>query len=402
MSLTSTSPLSMRIQRMEESATIKMAQDARNLAAQGHDVISLSLGEPDFDTPQHIKDAAVQALADGYTKYTPVPGLVELREAIKTKFKRDNNLDYEVNQIVVSNGAKQSIANIAHVLLNSGDEVVILAPFWVSYSAIVKIAGGVPVVVKAGIDTDFKVSAEQLDAAITERTKFVLFSSPCNPTGSVYTHDELKGMADVIAKYDDVYIVSDEIYEYINFMGKHVSIGAFPNVKDRTITVNGFSKGFAMTGWRLGYMGAPKEIAAACQKIQGQFTSGANAFGQKAGAVALMSDLTPTYQMRDAFLHRRDMVIEKLKEIPGFKVNNPQGAFYVFPDISEYFGKSDGNQVINNADDFCSYILNNAYVAVVTGSAFGEDNCFRLSYAASEEQLLEAISRIKAACAKLS
>ena len=402
MSVTSTTPLSLRIQRMEESATIKMAQDARNLAAQGHDVISLSLGEPDFDTPQHIKDAAIQALQDGYTKYTPVPGLVELREAIKTKFKRDNNLDYDTNQIVVSNGAKQSIANIALALLDSGDEVVILAPFWVSYSAIVKLAGGVPIIAKAGIETDFKVSAEQLEQAITPRTKFVLFSSPCNPTGSVYNHDELQSLADVVARHEGVYIVSDEIYEYINFMGKHVSIGAFPNVKDRTITVNGFSKGFAMTGWRLGYMGAPKEIASACQKIQGQFTSGATAFGQKAGAHALLADLTPTYQMRDAFLKRRDLVLELLNDIPGFKVNNPQGAFYVFPDISEYFGKSDGQQVINNADEFCSYILNTAHVAVVTGSAFGDDDCFRLSYAASEEQLTEAIARIKKAVSKLS
>jgi len=402
MSVSTTNPLSLRVQRMEESATLKMAQEARNLAAQGHDVISLSIGEPDFDTPQHIKDAAVQALKDGYTKYTPVPGLVELREAIKTKFKRDNNLDYDTNQIVVSNGAKQSIANIAMALLDSGDEVVILAPYWVSYSAIVKLAGGVPVTLKAGIEDDFKVSAEDLDKAITDRTKFVLFSSPCNPTGSVYSHDELKAMADVIAKYEDVYIVSDEIYEYINFMGRHVSIGAFPNVKDRTITVNGFSKGFAMTGWRLGYMGAPREIAAACQKVQGQNTSGANAFGQKAAAHALLSDMTPTYQMRDAFLRRRDMVIEKLREIPDFQVNHPQGAFYIFPDISAYFGKSDGQRAINNADEFCGYILSEAHVAVVSGSAFGADNCFRLSYAASEEKLLEAISRIKNAMAKLS
>ena len=401
MSLTSTTPLSLRIQRMSESATLKMAQVARDLRAQGHDVISLSIGEPDFDTPQHIKDAASKALNDGYTKYTPVPGLVELREAICTKFKRDNNLDFGINNIVVSNGAKQSIANLSLALLDSGDEVVLFAPYWVSYHAIIKLAGGVPVPIKAGVKTDFKITPEQLDAAINEKTKFVLFSSPCNPTGSVYSHDELEALANVIAKYENLYIISDEIYEYINFVGKHISIGSFENVKNKTITVNGFSKGFAMTGWRLGYIGAPVEIAKACAKIQGQFTSGATAFGQKAAAYALLSDMTPTYQMRDSFLQRRDLVVEKLREIPGFKVNNPEGAFYVFPDISSYFGKTDGQVVINNADEFCNYILDHAHVAVVTGSAFGDDNCFRISYAASEKQLLEAISRIKKVVAKL-
>ncbi|GJM31366.1 MAG: aminotransferase [Saprospiraceae bacterium] len=401
MSVVSTSVLSERVQRMEESATIKMSQMARDLKGQGHDVISLSLGEPDFDTPDHIKEAAKAALDQGFTKYTPVPGLVELRKAIKNKFKRDNNLDFEINQIVVSNGAKQSIANLALALLNEGDEVIILAPYWVSYSDIVVLAGGVPVLVKAGIDDDYKVSAAQVKAAITDRTKIVLFSSPCNPTGSVYTKEELKAIADVVAAHENIFIISDEIYEYINFTSAHASIGAFPNVKDRTITVNGFSKGFAMTGWRLGYIGAPLEIAEACGKIQGQFTSGANAFGQKAAEYALQADMTPTHEMRKAFLHRRDMVIELLNKIPGFKVNRPQGAFYIFPNITHYFGTSDGKTEVNNADDFCEYILFNAHVAVVSGSAFGADNCFRISYAASEQDLREAIRRIGEAVAKL-
>lgn len=402
MSSTMTNQLSQRILQMSESATIKMAQMARDLAAQGHDVISLSLGEPDFDTPQHIKDAAAKALTDGYTKYTPVPGLVELRKAIVTKFKRDNNLDFDINQIVVSNGAKQSIANLALTLLNDGDEVIIFSPYWVSYYEIVRLGGGVPIPVYAGIEQDFKVTAEQVKAAITDKTKLVLFSSPCNPTGSVYTHDELKSIADVIAEHEDIYIISDEIYEYINFTGGHASIGSFENVKDRTVTVNGFSKGFAMTGWRLGYIGAPLWIAKACAKMQGQFTSGATAFGQMAAAHALTSDLSPTFKMREAYLKRRDLVKSLLTEIPGMKINDPQGAFYIFPDISSFFGKSDGTTTINNANDFCEYLLQTAYVGVVTGSAFGADKCFRISYASSEEKLIEAIKRIKEATSKLS
>ncbi len=402
MDAATTAQLSLRIQRMEESATIKMAQMARDLAAKGHQVISLSLGEPDFDTPQHIKDAAKQALDDGYTKYTPVPGLVELREAIKTKFKRDNHLDFDINQIVVSNGAKQSIANVMLSLLDNEDEVLILSPYWVSYSEIVKVADGIPVPVHAGIEQDYKVTAEQVEAAITNRTKVLLFSSPCNPTGSVYTESELRAIADVVAKHEQIIIVSDEIYEYINFSDKHVSIGTFANVQDRTVTVNGFSKGFAMTGWRLGYIGAPRWIAAACSKVQGQFTSGATAFGQKAAAHALLSDMTPTHQMREAFLKRRDLVIELLSQVPGFKVNRPQGAFYIFPDISDFFGKSHDGFVINNADDFCEYILQKAHVAIVTGSAFGAENCCRLSYAASEGELREAIQRIGEATTKLT
>ncbi len=402
MSIETKSRLSSMVREMSESETLKMAQMARNLKAQGHDVISLSLGEPDFDTPDHIKMAAIKALSEGFTKYTPVAGIPELLDAISKKFKRDNNLDYAPNQIVVSNGAKQSIYNVAFSLLEKGDECIIFAPFWVSYAEIIKMTGATPVYVSAGVEQDYKVTAEQVEAAITDRTKMVLFSSPCNPTGAVFTKSELREIAEVIAKHDDIYIVSDEIYEYINYTTVgHTSIGSFDIVKDRTITVNGFAKGFAMTGWRLGYIGAPKFIADACNKIQGQCTSGANSFSQKAAVVALNSDLEPTYKMRTQFLYRRDLVINLLSEIEGFKVPTPEGAFYVFPDISEYFGKSDGSIVINNADDFCDYVMMNVHVGLVSGSAFGDPNCFRLSYAASEAQLREAIRRIKTVVEKL-
>ena len=387
--------LSQRVLGLAESETLKMARMARELKALGHDVISLSLGEPDFDTPDHIKDAAYQALKDGYTKYTPVAGLPELTKSISEKFKRENNLDYRPEQIVVSNGAKQTVYNLCQALLNDGDEVVVFSPYWVSYWEIVKLSGGVPVPVYAGVERDFKPSPEQLEAAITPKTKFVLFSSPCNPTGTVFAREELQAYADVIARHDNVLIVSDEIYEHINFTHEHVSIGSFANVKDRTITINGFAKGFSMTGWRLGYMGAPKYIADACSKIQGQVTSGASSFGQKAGAVALTSSLAATEAMREAFRERRDIVLSMLEEIPGIKTNLPDGAFYVFPDVTYYFGKSDGHTTIHNADDFCDYIMSNAYVGLVSGSAFGDPNCFRLSYAASEEQLREAVRRMK-------
>ncbi len=393
--------LSTRVQNLAESETLKMARMARELKALGHDVISLSLGEPDFDTPDHVKEAAFQALKDGYTKYTPVSGLPELTKAISEKFKRDNNLDYRPEQIVVSNGAKQTIYNLCQALLNPGDEVVMFAPYWVSYYEIVKLSDGVPVCVYAGVDLDFKPTPEQLDAAITARTKFVMFSSPCNPTGTVFTREELEAYAQVVAKHEHVLIVSDEIYEYINFTHEHISIGSFPAVKDRTITVNGFAKGFAMTGWRLGYMGAPKYVADACAKIQGQVTSGAASFSQKAGAVALMSDMAPTEAMREAFRERRDIVISMLEEIPGIKTNVPDGAFYVFPEIRSYFGKSDGQTVISKADDFCDYIMSTAYVGLVSGAAFGDPNCFRLSYAASETQLREAVRRMKEALSRL-
>ncbi|MEZ5038294.1 MAG: pyridoxal phosphate-dependent aminotransferase [Saprospiraceae bacterium] len=401
MSVVSKATISRRVQEMTESATIKMAQMARELKAKGHDVISLSLGEPDFDTPQHIKEAAKQALDEGLTKYTPVPGLLELRQAIQTKFKRDNNLSFDIKQIIVSNGAKQAIANVCLSILDPGDEVIILAPYWVSYSEIVKLAEGESVLVSAGIEQDYKITKAQLEAAITDRTRAILFSSPCNPTGSVYSEAELREIADVVAAHEGIYIISDEIYEYINFTGNHFSIGSLEQVKDRTITINGFSKGFAMTGWRLGYIGAPFEVADACDKIQGQITSGANSFSQKAAAHALLADMGPTNDMREAFRKRRALVIEGLSQIPGFKVNNPDGAFYSFPDISDYFGKTDGEMRIENADDFCDYLLQKAFVAVVSGSAFGADNCFRLSYAASEEQLIEAIKRIKVAVSQL-
>lgn len=394
MTVTETQTLSKLVLEMQESATIKMAQMSRDLKAKGLDVIDLSLGEPDFDTPVHIKEEAKRALDAGFTKYTPVPGTVDLRKAISEKFKRENGLDYGINQIVVSNGAKQAIANIALALLDEGDEVVLFAPYWVSYYEIIKMAKGVPVPVYAGVEHDFKVTAEQVAAAITPRTKFVLFSSPCNPTGSVYNREELKAIAEAVAPHEHVYIISDEIYEYINFMEHHVSIGSFPEIKDRTITVNGFSKGYAMTGWRLGYIGAPTFIAQAVAKIQGQFTSGANSFGQKAATLALTSDMSATYEMRKAFIQRRDTCRELLTKIPGFKVNNPDGAFYFFPDISYYFGKSYDGQVINNPDDFCEFLLQYGHVGCVSGMAFGDDNCFRISYATSDDILKIAIERI--------
>jgi aspartate aminotransferase len=393
--------LSQRVLGLAESETLKMARMARELRALGHDVISLSLGEPDFDTPNHIKEAAYQALKDGYTKYTPVPGLPELVKAICEKFKRDNGLDFKPENIVVSNGAKQTVYNLCQALLDPGDEVVVFAPYWVSYWEIIKLSGGIPIPVYADVNQDFKPTPEQLAAAITEKTKFVIFSSPCNPTGTVFDREEMKAYADVLAPHEHVYVVSDEIYEYINFTHEHVSIGSFPQVKDRTITINGFAKGFSMTGWRLGYMGAPKFIADACSKIQGQVTSGAASFSQKAGAVALMSDLSPTEAMREAFRERRDIVLSMLEEIPGIRANHPDGAFYVFPDITAFFGKSDGQTTINNADDFCDYIMSSVYVGLVSGAAFGDPNCFRLSYAASEEQLREAMRRIKEATARL-
>ncbi|PSR15201.1 MAG: aspartate aminotransferase [Bacteroidetes bacterium] len=401
MAMVSTEVLSRKVLAMEESATLKMAQLGRDLAAKGHHVISLSLGEPDFDTPDHIKEAAKKALDEGYTKYTPVPGLMELREAICRKFERDNGLHFTPAQIVVSNGAKQSIANLCAAMLNPGDEVILFAPYWVSYYDIVSMNEGVPVVVAAGIDQDFKVTAAQVAAAITDRTKLIIFSSPCNPSGSVFTQDELEAIAAVLAPHEQIYIVADEIYEYINFSGAHVSMGTIPSVAARTITVNGFAKGYAMTGWRLGYIGAPTFIANACTKIQGQVTSGANAFAQKAAVHALDADLTATYAMRDAFQKRRELIIGLLEQIPGLKVNHPQGAFYLFPEVSAYFGKSLGDQVINDDNDLSEYLLAEAHVATVAGEAFGIPGCIRISYAASEEDLREAARRIAAALGKL-
>ena len=386
--------LSQRVLRMAESETLKMSQMARELKAKGHEVINLSIGEPDFDTPDAIKQVAKDALDAGFTKYTPVPGIPELREAISKKFKEENNLDYKASQIVVSNGAKQTLANIFLSLLDQDDEVIVLAPYWVSYSEIIKLAEGKTVLLKAGIESDFKVSAEDIEKAITPKTKALLFSSPCNPTGSVYLESELKAIAEVISKHPGIIIVADEIYEYINFTGKHISIGSFPEVKDQTVTVNGFSKGYAMTGWRLGYMGGPQWLSDACNKVQGQITSGANSFSQKAATFALQTKLPETELMKTAFLKRRDMVLQLLQEIPGVKVNLPLGAFYIFPDISAYFGKKSDKMEINNATDFCDYILQEAFVAVVSGAAFGADECFRISYAASEAELKEAVARM--------
>lgn len=393
--------LSDRVLQMEESATLMMARLARQVAAQGHKVISLSLGEPDFDTPVHVREAAKRALDAGYTRYTPVAGIPELREAISRKFKRENDLEYTPNQIVVSNGAKQCIANVCLSLLNPGDEAIIFSPYWVSYHDIVRMAEGIPVPVHAGINHDFKITAGQLLDAITERTRIVIFSSPCNPTGSVYTYDELRAIADVLSMHEQIVIISDEIYEHINFTGRHVSIGTFDGVRERTVTVNGFSKAFAMTGWRLGYMGAPQWIADACVKIQGQFTSGANAMSQRAGAVALDADMTPTHEMTAAFSRRRDLIIGLLEQVPLFLVNRPMGAFYIFPDISAYFGRHYQGKAIKDADDFAMYLLEYAHVATVSGAAFGEPRCIRLSYAASEDEIREAIRRIDEAVGKL-
>ncbi len=390
-------PVSRLVSDMKESATIRMAQMGRDLKAKGFDVINLSLGEPDFDTPAHIKTAAKAALDEGFTKYTPVPGLSELREAIVRKFRRDNDLSFSPADIVVSNGAKQTIANLCLALLDPGDEVILFSPYWVSYYEIVKMAGGVPVEVYAGVDKDFKVSPEQVAAAVTDRTRAVIFSSPCNPTGSVYSRQELEALAAALEPFPDVVVISDEIYEYINFTGQHASIGAVPSMRDRTVTVNGFAKGYAMTGWRLGYMGGPRYIAEACAKIQGQFTSGANSFSQKAAVYALDADLAPTWRMRDEFRHRRDLVVGLLGAIPGFKVNHPEGAFYSFPDVSHYFGKSDGELVIRTADDFSAFLLLRAHVATVGGDAFGAPDCFRISFAASEEEIRKAITRISEA-----
>jgi aspartate aminotransferase len=380
-----------------------MARLARELSAQGHKIISLSLGEPDFDTPQFIKDAAKKALDDGFTKYTPVPGFLDLRQAISDKFERDNGLSYSTDQIVVSCGAKHSLANIVLAMINPGDEVIILAPYWTSYSDIVKLGEGVPVIIAADVAQDYKVTAAQIEAAITPKTKMLWFSSPCNPTGSVFSSAELEAIANVIAAHEGIFIVSDEIYEYINYTEEgHISIASFPQVKDRTITVNGFAKGFAMTGWRLGYIGAPLWIAKACEKVQGQVTSGVTSFAQKAAVTALNSPLDETHKMCDAFRTRRALVMELMSDIEGFKINHPEGAFYIFPDISYYFNKSYGEYSIQNADDFCMFLLGEAKVACVEGGAFGAPNCFRLSYAASEENIREAIRRIKEAVAKLS
>ncbi|MFD2543450.1 pyridoxal phosphate-dependent aminotransferase [Lacinutrix gracilariae] len=389
--------LSERIMNMSTSATLAMAAKARELKAEGKDIIGLSLGEPDFNTPDFIKEAAIQAINEDYNSYTPVDGYVELKQAVITKFKRDNNLTYTLPQIVVSTGAKQCLYNVAMVMLNSGDEVILPCPYWVSYSDIVKVSEGVPVEVATSIENDFKMTAAQLEAAITPKTKMVWFSSPCNPSGSVYSREELEALAEVLRKHPNIYVVSDEIYEHINFIGGHVSMAEIDGMYDRTITINGVSKAFAMTGWRIGYLGAPEAIARACNKIQGQVTSGANCIAQRAVITALNESPSKVQFMIDEFKVRRDLVLDLLNDIDGFTTNTPEGAFYVFPNISSFFGKTLKGKKINNATDFSLYLLEEALVATVTGEAFGNPNCIRISYAASQDQIIEAIKRIKEA-----
>ncbi|MBN8782785.1 MAG: pyridoxal phosphate-dependent aminotransferase [Terrimonas ferruginea] len=393
--------LSSLLQRFNEPETLKMAKLGRELRAQGIDVIDLSLGEPDFDTPQHIKDAAVKAIQDNWSHYTPVPGFLDLREAICTKLKRDNNLDYKPENIVVSTGAKQSLANVILSLVDENDEVIIPTPYWVTYSELVKIARGRVVEIKTSAKEGFKITPAQLEASITPHTNVFLFSSPCNPSGAVYTRAELEGLVNVFRKYPNITIISDEIYEYINFVGAHESIAQFEDIKDRVVIVNGLSKGFAMTGWRLGYTASSVEIAKACEKIQGQFTSGTNSITQKAAVTALTTDLKPTMEMVEEFTRRKKRVLELVKEVPGIECPEPDGAFYIFPDVSSYYGKSDGNTTIHTSGDFCMYLLNTAHVSSVMGEAFGDPECVRFSFANSLEKIEEAWARIKKALANL-
>ncbi len=396
--------LSNRILNMAESETLAMTAKARELKAQGKDVISLSIGEPDFNTPELVKEAAKKAIDDNFTHYPPVPGYPDLREAISKKFLRDNGLEYKPEQIVVSTGGKQALYQVVQCLVNPGDEVIIPTPYWVSYKEFVRLAGGVPIFVKTTLENDFKVTPQQLEAAITPKTKLIMFSSPSNPTGMLYSKEELKAIADVVVKHENLFVVSDEIYEHINFVGKHQSIAQFPEVKERVVTVNGVAKGFAMTGWRIGFIGAPLVIAKACNKLQGQVTSATCSIAQKATVCAMLMDPTTSddiINMRNIFLQRRDMVYELLKEIPGVKVRMPQGAFYFFPDVSSYYGKSFNGKKIENSTDMAFYLLNEANVATVMGAAFGDDDCIRLSYATSEDLLREALRRIKEALARL-
>ncbi len=394
--------LSSLLDRFNEPETLKMAKLGRELRAEGHDITDLSLGEPDFNTPEHIKAAAKKAIDDNYSHYTPVAGYLDLREAVCTKLKRDNNLDYTPDQIVVSTGAKQSISNTIMAIVDRGDEVIIPTPYWVTYSEIVKMAGGEVNFVEAGIESGYKITAGQLEAAITNKTKLFMFSSPCNPSGAVYSKDELAALVEVFAKHPNVFIMSDEIYEYINYEGQHESIAQFTEIKDRVIIINGLSKGYAMTGWRLGYMAANVTIAKACEKIQGQVTSGTCAVTQRAAITALTGDMKPTAVMVAEFTKRRKRVLELVNEIPGLKCSEPQGAFYIFPEVSNYFGKMDGADKIENADDLCMYLLNKAHVSTVTGRAFGAPNCIRLSFANSMDNIEKGFVKIKEALAKLS
>lgn len=394
--------LSDRIINMEESATLAMAKKSRELKMQGIDIISLSLGEPDFKTPQHIQDAAKASIDEGkYFSYSPVAGYQDLREAIAKKLRDENGIsEAKAENIVVSTGAKHSIANVFMCILNEGDEVVIFSPYWVSYAEIIKLAGGVPILIEGTLENNFKATAAQLEAALTDRTKAVIYSSPCNPTGSVFSKEELESIAEVVKKKKDLFVIADEIYELINFTGKHSSIGSFSGMFERTITVNGFSKGYAMTGWRVGYICAPLFIAKACEKMQGQFTSGGTGIAQRAALAAITGDQEPSRKMEEAYLNRRDLVLGLLREIPGIKTHVPEGAFYFFPDVSAFFGKNSDGFQIKDADDFCLYLLEKANVSLVTGAAFGAPNCVRISYAASEEELKEALTRMKNALAK--
>ncbi|AQG81284.1 pyridoxal phosphate-dependent aminotransferase [Spirosoma montaniterrae] len=400
--LDAVSLLADRITALEESSTLGMTKKARELAAQGHKVISLSVGEPDFKTPAHICEAAKKAIDDGFHGYSPVAGYPDLRKAIADKFKRDNNIDWKPENIVVSTGAKHSLANVIQTLINPGDEVIIFSPYWVSYSEMVKLAEGKAVVVDGAFENNFKVTPEQFEAAITERTRIVMYASPNNPTGSIYSEADLRAIANVVARHENIFILADEIYEYINFTPEgHFSIGSIPEIAERVITVNGVAKGYAMTGWRIGYIGAAKWIAEGVEKLQGQVTSGTNSIAQKAAVAAINGPLDASKEMAKAYERRRDLVVKLLREVPGFRTNVPEGAFYAFPDISYYFGKSDGTTDINNSDDFAMWLLNTAYVATVAGSGFGAPNCLRISTAASDESLAEAVQRIKDAVATL-
>ncbi|RDK84167.1 pyridoxal phosphate-dependent aminotransferase [Marinirhabdus gelatinilytica] len=391
--------LSDRVNNMATSATLAMAAKARELREAGKDIIGLSLGEPDFTIPEFVKEAAIKAIEEDYHSYTPVDGYTELKKAVAKKFERDNNLDYSLSQIVVSTGAKQTLANLAQVLLNKGDEVLLPAPYWVSYADISKVAGGVPVEIKSSIETDFKVTPQALEAAITPKTKMMIYSSPCNPSGSVYSREELRALADVLVKHPQIIVVSDEIYEHINFTDDRVSMAQFEDMYSRTVTVNGVSKAYSMTGWRIGYMGGPEYIARACTKMQGQVTSGANCIAQRATIAALENPPSKIQYMVDAFKERRTLILDLLNDIPGFKTNEPEGAFYVFPNVSHYFGKTLNGKKIENASDFALYLLEEANVATVTGEAFGNPECIRISYAASEKDIKEAMKRIKKALA---
>lgn len=394
--------LSERISKMSESATIKMAQLGRELKAKGKDIINLSLGEPDFDTPEHIKQAGIKAINDGYTHYSPVPGYPELRKAVCEKLKRDNGLSYSPEQIVVSTGAKQSLINVVLSIVNPGDEVIVPSPYWVSYAAMVQLADATMVNIPTSVETDFKFTAAQLEKAITPKTRMIIYSSPCNPSGAVFSKSDLESYARVLEKHPHIIVVSDEIYEYITYTGKHESIAQFDAIKEQVVVVNGFSKGFAMTGWRLGYIAAPLWVAKACDKMQGQFTSGTCSIAQKAGEAALVSDLAPTFKMRDAFRKRRDLIVSLLQEVPGFRVNVPPGAFYAFPDVSAYFGKTYDGDLIKDSDDMAMFLLKAANVSTVGGKSFGDDNCIRLSYACSEDTIRKAVGNIKDALKQLS